>query len=63
MSFKLTPTSYTTLRDEVVAMMLTGQIVKRELVAAYWQVGQLLLAHLFMHGGRIRAGRWYGSWF
>ena len=67
MSSKLTPTSYTTLRDEVVAVLLTAreharQIVERELAAAYWQVGQLLHAHLLTHGGRLRARWWCGSW-
>ena len=60
MSSKLTSTSYTTLCDEVVAVLLTArerarQIFERELAAAYWQVGQLSLAHLLTHGGRLRA--------
>ena len=52
---------YTALRDEVVEILLTArerarQIVERELAAAYWQVGQLLHAHLSAQGGRAAKG-------
>ena len=55
MSSKLTPTSYTTLRDEVVAVLLTAreharQIVERELAAAYWLSGATV-ARAFTYAG------------